>query len=636
MSYHLEKRARMEGGSANEVQRKSTSPEEICSLSTQSFSEIIHTVAFVDKTLFIKAFLQADKVIVTLAPRRFGKSTNMDMVKEFLTGNKKLFQDNQLKMWQEQRIFFDKYCQENPVIYVDFKHITGKTEDLLLHSLKKLIYWTFNEHQYLIKEIDGKYSWSDTKLKVVGPIELFEKYWNNFENLSRDDVIDGLKLLSRCLHVYHNKLVYVLIDEFDSPIMNIIVKQSTSNNDLLDETIDVISCLMSSTFKNNEHLNRGLINACVRVAEVLSGDANNIQYIRFLGDPDFSPYFGFTDTEVKSLFKKEEFAPFNNEDVKKWYNGYKLMISKDKGDYAIYSCYSVLNYLRRSHGMKEPCLENYWVDSGSITYLKHLFGYNPIRKLIEDLIDGAEIEIKVIKKFAKENIIALINLVHRKLKSIHMSDAHLFLQFLTENGYLNVLRTSTDNKKITIGIPNREIRTLFEEKCYDVELFSKKHQLLNENIEGYLAALESVLTKEDKNVFKEYAKAVSKLFDGAIMPQNEDEFYCILFVLAYNVKFYIVRSELSISRRKSKGRPPHLDLLMILNEAGLIVELKFADQSSAAALSQIRTRQYESSFDNYKNVTKKILMGLHMTKEGKVSLTYTIGDSPPETVTSHE
>jgi hypothetical protein len=615
---------------------QSTSPEEICSLSTQSFSEIIHTVAFVDKTLFIKAFLQADKVIVTLAPRRFGKSTNMDMVKEFLTGNKKLFQDNQLKMWQEQRIFFDKYCQENPVIYVDFKHITGKTEDLLLHSLKKLIYWTFNEHQYLIKEIDGKYSWSDTKLKVVGPIELFEKYWNNFENLSRDDVIDGLKLLSRCLHVYHNKLVYVLIDEFDSPIMNIIVKQSTSNNDLLDETIDVISCLMSSTFKNNEHLNRGLINACVRVAEVLSGDANNIQYIRFLGDPDFSPYFGFTDTEVKSLFKKEEFAPFNNEDVKKWYNGYKLMISKDKGDYAIYSCYSVLNYLRRSHGMKEPCLDNYWVDSGSITYLKHLFGYNPIRKLIEDLIDGEEIEIMAITKFAKDNIIDLINLVHRELKSIDVSHAHLFLQFLAENGYLNVIRTSPKNETITIRIPNEEIRTLLRGKCYHVHLFSKKHQLLGDNIQGYLAALESVLTREDKNVFKEYAKAVSKLFDGAIMPQNVDEFHCILFVLAYNVKLYIVRSELSISQRKSKGRPPHLDLLMILNEAGLIVELKFADQSSEAALSQITKRQYESSFDNYKNVTKKILMGLHMTKEGKVSLTYTIDGSPPETVTSHD
>ncbi|CAH1381630.1 unnamed protein product, partial [Tenebrio molitor] len=77
MSYHLEKRARMEGGSANE----STSPKKICSLSTQSFSEIIHVAAFVDKTLFIKDFLEADdEVIVALAPRRFGKSTNMDMV----------------------------------------------------------------------------------------------------------------------------------------------------------------------------------------------------------------------------------------------------------------------------------------------------------------------------------------------------------------------------------------------------------------------------------------------------------------------------------------------------------------------------------------------------------------------------
>jgi hypothetical protein len=613
---------------------QSTSPKKICNLSTQSFSEIIHVAAFVDKTLFIKAFLKADEVVVALAPRRFGKSTNMDMVKEFLTGNKKLFQDNQLKIWKEERLFFDKYCQENPVIYVDFKNITGETKDELLQSLKHLIYCAFNEHQYLVKKIDGKYSWSDTKLEVVDCIEEFEKYWKTSENLSRNDVIQGLKLLSRCLHVYHNKLVYVLIDEFDSPFMNIIVKQSTSKNDVLYKTFSVIGRIMSITFKNNEHLNRGLINACVPVAEqVLSGDANNIQYYQFLSDPGFSPYFGFTDIEVKSLFEKEEFVAFNNDQVKKWYNGYKLMYS---GDYAIYSCNSVLKYLSTSHEMKKPCFDNYWVDSDSITHLKHLFGYNRIRKLIEDLIDGEEIEIMAIKKFAKDNIIDLINLVHRELKSIDVSDAHLFLQFLTENGYLNVLRTSTENETITIRIPNEEIRMLLRGKCYDVELFSKKHQLLDENIEGYLAALESVLTRQDKNVFTEYARAVSKLFDGAIMPQNEDEFYCILFVLAYNVKFYIVRSELSISRRKSKGRPPHLDLLMILNEAGLIVELKFADQSSEAALSQITTRQYESSFDNYKNVTKKILMGLHMTKEGKVSLTYTIGDSPPETVTSHE
>jgi hypothetical protein len=467
---------------------QSTSPKKICNLSTQSFSEIIHVAAFVDKTLFIKAFLEGHKVVAALAPRRFGKSTNMDMVKEFLTGNKKLFQDNQLKIWQEQRIFFDKYCQENPVIYVDFKNITGETKDELLQSLKHLIYCAFNEHQYLIKEIDGKYSWSDTKLKVVGPIELFEKYWKTSENLSRNDVIDGLKFLSRCLHVYHNKLVYVLIDEFDSPFMNIIVKQSTSKNDVLDETIYVIGRIMSITFKNNEHLNRGLINACVPVAEqVLSSDANNIEYYQFLSDRRFSPYFGFTDIEVKSLFEKEEFVAFNNDQVKKWYNGYKLV--DDKGDYAIYSCYSVLKYLSTSHEMKKPCFDNYWVDSASITHLKHLFGYNRIRKLIEDLIDGEEIEIKAIQKFSKENIIDLLNLVHQELKSIYMSDEHLFLQFLTENGYLNVLRTSPDNQTITIRIPNQEIRTLLRGKCYDVELFSKKHQLLDENIEGYLACI---------------------------------------------------------------------------------------------------------------------------------------------------
>ncbi|CAH1383383.1 unnamed protein product, partial [Tenebrio molitor] len=124
----------------------------------------------------------------------------------------------------------------------------------------------------------------------------------------------------------------------------------------------------------------------------------------------------------------------------------------------------------------------------------HLFGHYLIHELIEDLIDGEEIEIKAIQKFAKENIIALQNLIHQELKSIDMSHAHLFLQFLTENGYLNVLRTSTKNETITIRIPNDEIRTLLRGKCYHIGLFSQKHQLSGKNIEGYLVALESVLT----------------------------------------------------------------------------------------------------------------------------------------------
>ncbi|CAH1381655.1 unnamed protein product [Tenebrio molitor] len=136
------------------------------------------------------------------------------------------------------------YCQENPVIYVDFKNITGRTTDGLLQSLKELIYCAFNEHQYLIKNIDGKYSWSDTKLEVLGPIKIYENYWNNYKNLDEDEVIKGLKRLSRCLHVYHNKPVYVLIDEFDFPIMDIIFWDSTSKNDVLDETIEVIGRIM--------------------------------------------------------------------------------------------------------------------------------------------------------------------------------------------------------------------------------------------------------------------------------------------------------------------------------------------------------------------------------------------------------
>ncbi len=83
--------------------------------------------AFVDKTLMIDTVLRNELCILLMVPRRFGKSTNISMLKHFfkivphekvMKANRKLFEGLLIEQCQETMSnHFGKY----PVIFLDFR-----------------------------------------------------------------------------------------------------------------------------------------------------------------------------------------------------------------------------------------------------------------------------------------------------------------------------------------------------------------------------------------------------------------------------------------------------------------------------------------------------------------------------------
>ena len=80
---------------------------------------------FADKSLFIKAIMEAEdaKIILLPRPRRFGKSLNMSMMKYFLTNknaekNRELFKG----LLIEKESTMEKQGKY-PVVYISFKDI---------------------------------------------------------------------------------------------------------------------------------------------------------------------------------------------------------------------------------------------------------------------------------------------------------------------------------------------------------------------------------------------------------------------------------------------------------------------------------------------------------------------------------
>jgi hypothetical protein len=108
---------------------ESCTPEELSAVGyirTQDFDKLLEEgTKIVDKTLFIKAFINSySEVDLILRPRRFGKSTNLSMLKSFLSYGADAAKFDHLLIGKETE-FVAKHCGKYPVVHLDMKDVGG-------------------------------------------------------------------------------------------------------------------------------------------------------------------------------------------------------------------------------------------------------------------------------------------------------------------------------------------------------------------------------------------------------------------------------------------------------------------------------------------------------------------------------
>ena len=141
----------MAQGLQNISATSSLDPSQIV-IGSSVFNDIRRSSAFVDKTMLIKDFVTCgDEALVITCPSRFGKSTNMDMIKTFLqiqvdeSGNqikdlekienyqifKQEINNKSLKIMEEHKFVRDHFAN-HPVIFANFKDAgdCSKFEDI--------------------------------------------------------------------------------------------------------------------------------------------------------------------------------------------------------------------------------------------------------------------------------------------------------------------------------------------------------------------------------------------------------------------------------------------------------------------------------------------------------------------------
>ena len=514
---------------------------------------------YVDKTFLIDEILiKKAKVTLFTRPRRFGKTLNMSMLKYFFDVENK---DENRKLFENLKISDSKYMNEQgkyPVIFISLKDLKADTWKDCFVLIKKHI-----------KNLYMKFYNLKDKLNPIFRMD-FEKIIIEKEEA---DWLYALKNLSEYLYEYYGKNVIVLIDEYDSPIINAFDKG------YYNEAIEFFQVFYSSVLKTNDSLKYGILTGITRIIkeEIFSG-LNNLKVDTVL-DKRYAEYFGILENEVIEMLDYFEIE-YKMEEVRTWYNGYIF------GDNKVYNPWSIVNFVDNQE------IKAYWANiSGNM--------------LLENMLDHAGESVYVdLKRFTDGESIEKYISDGTTIKSLLNSDDEIWQLFLY-SGYLTKADEQTEitesGNTYNLKIPNREIRSYFG------NMFLNRFFGTEVKTNTLIKALENGDIKKFEKTLGEIMINMLSHFD---LDSEMEKIYQVFMIGL--VGFLMGRYEIISNNESGYGR---YDLAMIpikSNEKAYLMEFKISktekgmSAKAEEALKQIDEKKYDTRLKarGIKNILK--------------------------------
>lgn len=368
----------------------------VVGIGVQDFEEMIRKDHFyVDKTLFIKEWWERKDVVTLITrPRRFGKTLTMSMVDRFFSlryeGKGDVFEG--LEIWKDEQ--YRALQGTYPVICITFANIKEINYPNTRYRINQLIKEVYKRYDFLLE--------GDT---------LTEEEKKNYRMVSESmlEVVAATAItkLSELLHRYYKKKVIILLDEFDTPLLEAYIGGYDK------ELSAFLRSMFVSIFKANPDLERGIMTGVTGISRdsVLS-DLNNMKVVTTTSE-EYATAFGFTEEEVFAGMDAQGLGE-RKEEVKEWYGGFHFGRQKD-----MYNPWSVLNY------MDTRDVKTFWANSGVNSLIGRLLcqGSREVKESLECLLRGECISFPI-----EEQI------VYSRLEE----SEYALWSFLLANGYLTV------------------------------------------------------------------------------------------------------------------------------------------------------------------------------------------------------
>ena len=516
-------------------------------IAIENFKEIINrNYYYIDKTKFIEEILNdGAKVKLFCRPRRFGKTLNMSTLKYFFDienreENRKLFNGLYIEnspMIKEQ----GKY----PVIFISMKGISSVDFGNALDKIKDKISTLYINYSFLMEVLN---EFEIKKFKDIAS-----------GNINIAQLESSLLFLTKILCKYYNQKVIVLIDEYDSPIMNAYEKG------YYNEMRDFLKSFYGDALKTNEYLQMGILTGIIRVAQAgIFSDLNNFITYTTLNN-DYSQCFGLVEEEVKTMLNYYNIG-YEMPDVKSWYNGYSF--GKDE----IYNPWSILNFVKNKE------LKSYWINTSSNFMIRELLAHTG-----EEGLETLE------KIFNQENVAVRITDNVRFGNNLNVSEVW---ELMVYSGYLTV-KDKLDDGRYIVRIPNIEIMNFFKDEF--LTLIFGEYRVVDE--------LRDAL--KDKNL-RQLDRIIEKLILDVMSfhdtnKKYENSYHMLLAGFFYALDgYYITKSNMETGY----GRADIVLFPRDKTKAGYILELKRANSNNTEkeaqkALQQIDDKKYSIELERY-------------------------------------
>ena len=505
---------------------------------------------YIDKTRLVEQALHNwSEVTLFTRPRRFGKTLGMSMLRSFfeIGTDKSLFDGLYIS---QNKSLCDEHMGKYPVIFLTLKGVEGLTFTDAKMMLKSILSTEMDRHYYL---------------KTSEALTDEDKaYFVKMLTGTDENINDSLRKLSQLLYKHYGKKVVILIDEYDVPL------DKAYQNGYYHEMVSLIRGLFGQALKTNDYLQFAILTGCLRISkESIFTGLNNFKVLSIM-DTRFDEQFGFTDSEVEELLAAYNLDSHFTE-IKEWYDGYHF------GNADVYCPWDVINYvdLLRFEPTAKP--QDFWSNSSGNALVRSFIDKADVQTKdeIERLIAGEYIEKEISQELTYDEI--------------DKSIANLWSVLFT-TGYLTK-QSVTDDGKVHLSIPNREIKNLFIKKIR--EWFSDTTANDGKTLEQFCNAFVDKDTEKIEELFGDYLWNTISIRDTAVAKDKKENFYhgILLGLLGYKASWLI--------KSNTESGTGYSDILVEVpnNRTGIVIELKYAengdmDAACDEALKQIEEKSY--------------------------------------------
>ncbi|WP_164954278.1 AAA family ATPase [Succinivibrio dextrinosolvens] len=394
--------------------------------------------AFADKSLIIKYF-DDDSISdypVLLRPRRFGKSTFVQMLKCYYDIS---YGDRYEELFSGTKIHEENLPTHNSyhVIDFDFSRVNTDNYETLVDSFFSVLVLGIDDFKRRYPEFKFDYS----KFNQKDSVTLFNYFTNAY------------------LNHFNTKNLYVLIDEYDNFANEILSKDLdlflsiTGKNGLLKSFYAAIKASTIGTGCIAKTFITGV--SSVSLDSLTSGFNIALNVTSF---DCFNEYAGFTEDELEILIPKlvdvEKLGVTPKEIIERMkpvYDGYCFSRRADKTVYNSSMCLYYLTKVRQEQTFLNP--EDYLdpacdQDGYKLEQLFSLADKETVDTIIDRYLQGEPFNLLKLS----ENI---------NLNQVRKYSREQLLSMLYYLGYLTVNRNSTLDSGISLVIPNQFMSKLF-------------------------------------------------------------------------------------------------------------------------------------------------------------------------------